>query len=133
MQYMDAYSLITSFGDEVMQEGTRSFTDSELSQYGLQQESDGTWTGTTYFADGTCTGLVLGRRLDGTTCPSAACVRVFDSDKEYCRIDWNSEAKKPRDRWVHAHLNDTRHHKYSEDWLEVKDILSELIAGNENE
>lgn len=127
MKYFNAYDLITAFGDRVMEIGTQSFNDSELYQYGLKEKSNGTWAGTAYFPDGTSAGLILGEQSDGTTCPVAACVKVYEGQEEVVRLDWNSQAAKPRDRRVHAHLNATKHHKYSEDWQQVKKVLKSIL------
>lgn len=131
MKFISAYSWLVSFGDRVMNQGTESFSNSELSQYGLSEESNGTWTGTEYFPDGTSVGLILGEQSDGTTCPTAACAKVYVGQTEIGRIDWDSEATRPRDKWVHAHINATRHHKYSEDWQKVKAIFRTMLQDHE--
>lgn len=133
MKYKNAYSLLASFGDRVMNQGTQSFSNSELHQYGLSEASNGTWTGTTYFPDGTSAGLILGEQLDGTTCPTAACMKVYVGQEEVGRLDWNSQAAKPRDRYVHAHINASRHHKYSKEWKKVKAILKIILQNPDGE
>ncbi len=115
-----ACAWITRFGDTVMHNGTQAISESDLTSFGLSEQTNGTWAGSYVYPDGTAASIVMGSMSDGTLFPLAACARVDIGTTDVVRIDWDERKKRPRDQAPHVHVQGSRNHKYSESWPEVK-------------
>jgi len=121
-----AFDWIRSFGEYICSNGTQCFSQSVRKLYGLMNEEvSGTCSGTQVFSDGTALTLGLGYTSDGRLYPSAACAMIVQDSKEIIRIDWNENAARNRDRWVHAHISGSRNHIYTGEW---HTLMKELEA-----
>lgn len=122
--FKSALQAFLTFNDYLYTNGSSNYGTAIPISLGLAETSSGSFTGTSYYPDGTTLGISLGSVSDGTQVLSKVGFELWNaSGQEVARTDWYIGARRDYDRIAHLHFWDDRPRFPLESWPQLRSLV----------
>lgn len=116
-----ALQAFLTLNDYIHENGARFYGTAVPESLGLVETASGSYTGTSYYPDGTTLGISLGSVSDGTQLLTKVGFELWNAyGQEVARTDWYINAQRDYDRTPHLHFWDGRQRFLLENWPQLR-------------